>query len=281
MLKYLLPASLIVFPMCFFAQKVQVLPKPKFKLEDQKKLTDSAFKFYEKGLKAFNEQKYREADSLYTISELIKQHPDTYYNRALTRAALNDPRGYCEDICSAATMGDRECDTIFRRECGTVDTIYMGADNKPATRLKHHFFSLMYQSDYKKANIGVKFDNKGKFIEAEKLIIPDSTGIPLGENPPEFQGGIDGLKAFIKAKTKFPVTNKSQNVSGQVLVKFIVNRFGYPENISVVNGIENCPECSREAVRVISSMPRWQPGTYNGKTVKCKYNVPVSFKSGT
>ncbi|HOZ87889.1 MAG TPA: hypothetical protein PL029_09030, partial [Bacteroidia bacterium] len=242
MLKYFLPACLFVFPMCFVAQKVQPLPKPKFKLEDQKKLTDSAFKFYEKGLKAFNEQKYREADSLYTISEIIKQHPDTYYNRALTRAALNDPQGYCEDICSAATMGDRECDTIFRRECGTVDTIYMGADNKPATRLKHHFFSLMYQSDYKKANIGVKFDNKGKFIEAEKLIIPDSTGIPMGETPPEFQGGIDGLKAFVKSKTKFPVTNKNKNVSGQVLVKFIVNRFGYPENISVVNGIENCPE---------------------------------------
>ncbi len=281
MLKYFLPACLFVFPMCFVAQKVQPLPKPKFKLEDQKKLTDSAFKFYEKGLKAFNEQKYREADSLYTISEIIKQHPDTYYNRALTRAALNDPQGYCEDICSAATMGDRECDTIFRRECGTVDTIYMGADNKPATRLKHHFFSLMYQSDYKKANIGVKFDNKGKFIEAEKLIIPDSTGIPMGETPPEFQGGIDGLKAFVKSKTKFPVTNKNKNVSGQVLVKFIVNRFGYPENISVVNGIENCPECSREAVRVISSMPRWKPGAYNGKTVKCKYNVPVFFKSGT
>jgi hypothetical protein len=260
-----------------FGQKVQPLPMPKFKLEDQKKLTDSAFKYYEKGLKAFNEGNYKMADSLYTISQIIKQHPDTYYNRALTRAALNDPQGYCEDICAAATMGDKECDTIFRKECGTADTIYTTTDNKPATRLKHQFFSVIYQSDYKNANIAVKFDTKGKFVDVVKLDAPDSSKVPMGEIQPEFPGGIDELKAFVKAKTKMPLETKNKKISGQVLVKFTVNRMGYPENIFIANDIPKCPECSKEAVRVISSMPRWKPGAYNGKTVKCKYKIPVSF----
>lgn len=275
------PLLLFIFSVPVFAQKPSsALPNKLPPQANQKLITDSALKFYERGLKAFNEKNYRTADSLYSISILIKQHPDTYYNRALTRAALNNTEGYCEDICSSATMGDAECDGIFRSECGSADTIYTDKDNKPATKLKHVTFSVIYQSDYREANIAVKFNKQGKFLDAEKFKSPENNKIPDGEILPEFQGGTKGLADFVKNTTKMPESAKLKKISGKVLVSFVVNRMGFPENITVLKAIDNCPECSREAVRVISAMPRWKPGALNGKTAKCNYNLGVDFFSG-
>ncbi len=253
---------------------------PIVKKPDQKRVTDSAFRYYEMGLMAFNEKNYRRADSLYTVSLMIKQHLDSYYNRALARAMLNDTKGYCEDICAAATRGDRECDTIFRKECGTADTIYVHLDNKPATRLKHEAYCVIYQSDFKDANVAVKFDKKGKFMNSEKFEAPKNEKIPTEETFPEFRGGAQGLKDFVKANQKFPPEAKKRNVSGTVVVKFAVNRLGYPENIRLVKPMDDCPECNEEAVRLVSSMPRWKPGASQGKTAKFNYNLPLEFKSG-
>ena len=37
-------------------------------------------------------------------------------------------------------------------------------------------------------------------------------------------------------------------------------------------------EMDDEAVRVISSMPKWNPGTQKGVCVKVRYMVPVRFR---
>jgi len=260
-----------------FGQKVQNLPMPKIQKVDDKKITDSAYKYFELGLKAFNGKKYKRADSIYTISLSIKQHPFTFYNRALAKAMMKDNEGYCEDICAAATRGDKECDTIFRKDCGSADTIYVHLDNKPATRLKHEAFCVIYQSEFKNANVAVKFDKKGKFLSVENFEAPNAGKIPMEQTFPEFDGGKGDVKAFVKANLKIPPQAKNLIISGKLVVKFAVNRLGYPENIRIVMPLENCPECSKEAVRLVSSMPRWKPGALNGKTAKFNYNLPLDF----
>jgi hypothetical protein len=37
-------------------------------------------------------------------------------------------------------------------------------------------------------------------------------------------------------------------------------------------------EIDAEAVRVIKAMPKWKPGMQNGKVVRVKYTIPVSFR---
>lgn len=277
--KQFLLAVFLFFSFPNFAQKVQSLPMPKIKGPNEKQVNDSALKYYELGLKAFSAKKYKLADSLYSVSLLIKQHLDTYYNRALTRAALHNAQGYCEDLCAAATKGDKECDTIFRRECGSADTIYVQMDNKPATRLKHDAYCVIYQSEYKNANVAVKFDKKGKFLSSEVFEAPKADKIPMEQTFPEFPGGKDAVKEFVKANLKFPAGAKNKNIQGKLVVKFVVNRLGYPESIRIVMPIANCEECSAEAVRLVSAMPRWKPGAINGKTAKFNYNLPLDFNN--
>ena len=63
---------------------------------------------------------------------------------------------------------------------------------------------------------------------------------------------------------------------GRVNVVFIVNEDGSLSDIKVIRSIS--PELDKEAIRVVKSMPKWNPAKQNGKVVKMKYVVPVNFR---
>ncbi|MBW0023164.1 energy transducer TonB, partial [Segatella copri] len=64
---------------------------------------------------------------------------------------------------------------------------------------------------------------------------------------------------------------------GRVNVVFIVNEDGSLSDVKVIRSI--IPELDKEAIRVVKSMPKWNPAKQNGKAVKMKYVVPVNFRS--
>ncbi|MFN5983450.1 MAG: energy transducer TonB [Fluviicola sp.] len=61
-------------------------------------------------------------------------------------------------------------------------------------------------------------------------------------------------------------------------MKFIVSENGFISNVKVIRGVEDCPECDREAIRVVKSMPNFIPGKVNGKAVHSTFTLPVPFK---
>jgi TonB family protein len=63
---------------------------------------------------------------------------------------------------------------------------------------------------------------------------------------------------------------------GVVKVRFIVETDGSISNVVVRSGV--CPELDAEAVRVVKLMPRWIPGTQNGKAVRVPFSVPIAFR---
>ena len=67
-----------------------------------------------------------------------------------------------------------------------------------------------------------------------------------------------------------------QGVQGKVVVQFIVGVHGEILNPVVVKSVD--PYLDKEAIRVISSMPKWKPGKQRGKAVRVKYTVPVVFR---
>ena len=67
-----------------------------------------------------------------------------------------------------------------------------------------------------------------------------------------------------------------KGTQGRVTVQFVVEKDGSIANARVLRGID--PELDKEAVRVISAMPKWKPGEQRGKPVRCKFTVPVMFK---
>jgi protein TonB len=96
------------------------------------------------------------------------------------------------------------------------------------------------------------------------------------EQMPEFPGGTTEMYRFINNNIKYPAAAQRANVSGRVFVKFVVEPDGSIGNIEVLKGIGF--GCDEEAIRVIKSMPKWNPGRQNGKNVRVFFNMPISYQ---
>ena len=98
------------------------------------------------------------------------------------------------------------------------------------------------------------------------------------EENAEFPGGAAALKKYLADNIKYPQTAIEMDYQGKCYVKFVVSDEGYISNVRVTKGVPDCPECDKEAVRVIKAMPRWKPGRNNGKEVNMYFNSTVVFK---
>lgn len=93
---------------------------------------------------------------------------------------------------------------------------------------------------------------------------------------PDFPGGMSALMKYLGSNIKYPAISQDMGSSGKVIVQFVVDKDGSITNPQVVRGVD--AYLDKEAVRVISSMPKWKPGVQNGKKVRVKYTVPVVFR---
>lgn len=96
------------------------------------------------------------------------------------------------------------------------------------------------------------------------------------EEAPLFPGGEGELLKFISKSIKYPVVDQENGIQGRVVCAFVVNRDGSVVDAEVIRGVS--PTLDREALRVISGMPRWTPGKQRGKPVRVKYTVPITFR---
>lgn len=93
---------------------------------------------------------------------------------------------------------------------------------------------------------------------------------------PSFKGGPSALMKYIAESLKYPIVAKENEVQGRVIVSFVVEKDGSISNVAVVRSVDS--SLDHEAMRVIKSMPKWNPGRQNGRAVRSKYNIPVSFR---
>ncbi len=112
-----------------------------------------------------------------------------------------------------------------------------------------------------------------------KFSLPDKVGggevFVVVENMPKYPGGDAALFKFIYENIRYPPEAKEQGIEGKVILRFMIASDGAVEDISVVRGID--PLLDAEAVRVMSLLPDWTPGTQGGKPVNVWYSVPISF----
>lgn len=92
---------------------------------------------------------------------------------------------------------------------------------------------------------------------------------------PEFPGGTEALSAFLSDNVVYPLFEKENGISGQAVVKFLVDKEGKVDSLKIIKsvsaGIDN------EVIRVMKLMPAWKPGTQNGKPVNVYFSLPVRF----
>jgi periplasmic protein TonB len=95
------------------------------------------------------------------------------------------------------------------------------------------------------------------------------------EEMPSFPGGLDALHEYLKSNIRYPQEERDQGVEGIVLVSFIVREDGSLSDIKVERSISD--GLSEEAVRIISSMPDWEPGYQKGEAVSTQVQLPIRF----
>ena len=96
------------------------------------------------------------------------------------------------------------------------------------------------------------------------------------EDMPEFPGGEQAMLKFVSENVQYPEEAKEKEISGRVLVGFIVEKDGSIGDVKVVKGIGG--GCDEEAVRVVKAMPKWKPGKQDGKPVRVSFMLPINFK---
>lgn len=97
------------------------------------------------------------------------------------------------------------------------------------------------------------------------------------DEDPEFPGGYAAMMAFIQKNFNYPQVAIENNIQGKCYVKFVVKGDGTVSSVQVERGIAGCPECDKEAVRVVRMMPGWRAGKVNGKSVSTLYRLPINF----
>ena len=96
------------------------------------------------------------------------------------------------------------------------------------------------------------------------------------ETEPSFPGGFSNMMSFIASHLEYPRKAQKKGVQGKVVLVFMVKKDGSLDNIRVKQGIS--PELDKEAIRVVLSMPKWNPATAKGKPVDAEVTLPINFK---
>jgi len=96
------------------------------------------------------------------------------------------------------------------------------------------------------------------------------------EEMPEPPGGIAALMKYFGKHVRYPIVAQENNIQGRVTCQFTVFKDGSIGDIKVVRGVH--PSLDKEAIRLLSTMPKWKPGMQQGRAVNCKYTIPVVFK---
>ena len=84
------------------------------------------------------------------------------------------------------------------------------------------------------------------------------------------------MLTFIYENIKYPKEAQQAEIEGTVVVRFVVSNLGDILDAEVVRKIGG--GCDEEALRVVESMPKWEPGKQNGKAVNVQYHLPIKYK---
>ena len=113
------------------------------------------------------------------------------------------------------------------------------------------------------AVVGIKTDNA-------------ETTFKVVETMPKFPGGTKGLMQYLARSIKYPVTAQEKKQQGRVIIQMVIGKDGSISNVKVLRSVS--PALDTEAMRVVSNMPKWEPGLQRGQAVAVEYTLPIVFR---
>jgi len=96
------------------------------------------------------------------------------------------------------------------------------------------------------------------------------------EEMPTFKGkGISAFRNYIQKNLIYPEIARENGIEGTIYTRFIVNKYGQVEEISILRGVD--PSLDNAVVQAIKNSPKWEPGKQRGKAVNVSFTMPVIF----
>ena len=96
------------------------------------------------------------------------------------------------------------------------------------------------------------------------------------EENAQFPGGDEACMKWLAEHLKYPSICQEQGVQGRVFVSCVVNKDGSIVDVEIKRSPD--PNLSKEAERVVKSMPKWKPARQGNRTVRSRFNLPVMFR---
>ena len=93
---------------------------------------------------------------------------------------------------------------------------------------------------------------------------------------PSFPGGQGAMYDFMEKNIKYPKVAEDNGIQGRVILTLIVKKDGSLSDVRVAKSVD--PALDKEAVRLVESMPKWNPGIEKGQYVNVKFTLPVTFR---
>lgn len=216
----------------------------------------------------------------------------------------------CSVICKSTTMfsiGDSKFKILDVEQKGLFGQIYFTLTDLPYT--DNSKYTLIYDENEYDGVIRIRFSDyeftckklpqvsDGTEIKSEGIgrqlsantseevcclwdgDVTDEDAIPaqLVDQQPSFMGGdANAFSRWVNERLVYPEIAKKNGISGRVTLQFTVETDGRVTNVKVLRGVE--PSLDKEAVRVVSRSPKWEPGKQRDKPVKVTYTFPVIFQ---
>ena len=125
---------------------------------------------------------------------------------------------------------------------------------------------LAQEENLKKGNSFKDANGKLIYVKAEEM--------------PTYSGGNDEMTKYLQNNVNYPQAAKDNGDEGTVFVDFVIDKTGQVTDVVATDSVNNDVDqtLKDEAVRVVSSMPKWTPAKEKGKPVNVAYSIPIKFQ---
>lgn len=168
-----------------------------------------------------------------------------------------------EDIEKVEVIKDETITKIFSPRLGGVVLI---------TTKSKRFLIPVLENYNRSMEIGKQNRIPGQLLIRGDSISADFINPDLKSS---FPGGESALQEFLKSNLQYPEEARQNNEHGRVIVTFYVEKDGTVTNPRIIRGCT--PSLDAEALRIVSIMPKWNPGKQNGVPKKVSVTLPVRF----
>lgn len=115
------------------------------------------------------------------------------------------------------------------------------------------------------------------YVVVEEEEIEEDTPIIKAEKMPTFQGGdLMKFREWVQMRLRYPQIAQENGISGRVTLSFVIEKDGSLTNIEVMQSPDR--SLAEEAIRVLKTSPKWEPGKQRNQPVRVKYTLPVAFQ---